>query len=72
MVDLGAHAQRFIERARADRRDHELLDVDVGVGVCAAVEDVHHRHRQQVRVRPADIAEQRELARVRSRLCNRE
>ena len=30
-----------------------LLDVDVGVGVRAAVEDVHHRHREQVRVGPA-------------------
>src|SRR5699024_2889760 len=38
--------------------DHELLDVHVGVGVRPAVEDVHHRHRQQVGVRAADVAEQ--------------
>ena len=38
----------FAEAGRADRHDHELLEVDVRVGVRAAVEDVHHRHRQQV------------------------
>ena len=33
---------------RAERHHHELLEVDVAVGVRAAVEDVHHRHGQQV------------------------
>ena len=33
------------EARRTDRREHELLDVDVGVGVRAAVEHVHERHR---------------------------
>ena len=47
--DLGAHAQGFGEVRRADRRDHELLDVDRIVGMRAAIEDVHHRHRQQRR-----------------------
>ncbi len=61
VVDLGARAQRLAEGRRADRRDHELLDVDVGVGVRAAVEDVHHRHRQQVGVGAADVAEQRQV-----------
>ena len=37
---------RLGERARADRHHHELLEVDAAVGVRAAVEDVHHRHRQ--------------------------
>ena len=32
-----------------DRHDHELLQVDVVVGVRAAVDHVHHRHRQHVR-----------------------
>ena len=67
VVDLGAPAQRLAEGRRADRGDHELLDVDVGVGVRAAVEDVHHRHRQQVRVRAADVAEQRQARRSRPR-----
>ena len=51
VVDLGAPAQRLGEAGRADRHDHELLEVDVVVGVGAAVEDVHHRHRQHVRRR---------------------
>ena len=64
VVDLGAPAQRLAEGLGADRRDHELLDVDVGVGVAAAVEDVHHRHRQHVGVRAADVAEQRQVGGV--------
>ena len=58
VVDLGAPAQRLTEGRGADRGDHEFLDVDAGVGVGAAVEDVHHRHRQQVRGRAAEVAEQ--------------
>ncbi len=34
---------------RADRHDHEFLEVDRVVGVLAAVDDVHHRHRQDAR-----------------------
>ena len=67
MVHLGAPAQRLGEAGRADRRHHELLNVDSGVGVRTAVEDVHHRHRQDVRVRPADIAEQRQLGGIGGR-----
>ena len=48
MEDLGARPQRLAERGKAHRHDHELLEVHVGVGVRAAVEDVHHRHRQAV------------------------
>ena len=68
VVGLGAPAQRLAERRRADRGDHEFLDVDVGVGVRAAVHDVEHRHRQQVRVRAAEVAEQAQLGRGRGGL----
>ena len=64
VVDLGALLQRLAEGRGADRGDHELLDVDVGVGVRAAVDDVHHRHRQQVGVGAADVAEQRQAGRL--------
>ena len=64
VVGLHAPAQRLGVRRRADRRDHELLDVDVGVGVRAAVEDVHHRDRQHVRVRAAQVAEELQPGRV--------
>ena len=59
------------ERGRADRRDHELLDVDAVVGVRPAVEDVHHGDRQQVRVRPAQVAEQRQARGLRGGLGHR-
>ena len=45
--DLDARAQRFGEARQADRQDHEFLQVDVVVGMRAAVDDVHHRHRQR-------------------------
>ena len=64
VVDLRAPAQGLAEGLGADRRDHELLDVDVGVGVAAAVEDVHHRHGQDVGVRAADVAEERQVGGV--------
>ena len=64
VVGLGAHGQRLGEGRGADRGDHELLDVDVAVGVGATVEDVHHRHGQQVRRGAADVAEERQAGRV--------
>ena len=72
VVDPDALLQRLGEGGRADRRDHELLDVDVAVGMGAAVEDVHHRHRQQMGVRPTDVTEERQLGRLRGRLGDRE
>ena len=65
VVDLGAPAQRLAERGRADRGDHELLDVHVVVGVRAAVQDVHLRNGQDVRVRAAQVAEHGQAAGVR-------
>ena len=47
------------ERRRAGGDDHELLEVDLVVGVRAAVEHVHHRHRQDAGVRAAEVAPQR-------------
>ena len=49
------------EARRADRHDHELLEVDRVVGVRAAVEHVHHRHRQHVRRLAAEVAPQRQV-----------
>jgi hypothetical protein len=40
----------------ADRHDHEFLNVDRVVGMFAAVDDVHHRHRQDAGRGAADIA----------------
>ena len=48
MKDLGAGAQRFTEVFGADGNDHEFLKVYVVVSVRAAVDDVHHRHRERL------------------------
>ena len=58
--DLGAHAQRLGEGRAPRGHDHELLEVDVVVGVRAAVEHVHHRHRQHARGVAAEVAPQRQ------------
>ena len=68
VVDPGALLHGVAEGRRPDRGDHELLDVDVGVRVRTAVDDVHHRHRQQVGVRPADVAVERQVGGVGGRV----
>ena len=57
--DLGAHADGVGHAGGADRLDHEFLDVDWVVGVLAAIDDVHHRHRQGTGEDAADIAVER-------------
>ena len=57
--DLDAGAQRLGEGREPHRRDHELLEVHLVVGVGAAVQDVHQRHRQDVRGLPAQVAPER-------------
>jgi hypothetical protein len=36
------------EKSSPDRHHHEFLEIDRIVGMGAAVQDIHHRHRQQV------------------------
>src|SRR5262249_10845503 len=43
VIDLDALANGLGERRRAVRHDHELLEVEVVVGVPAAVDDIHER-----------------------------
>ncbi len=59
MKDLRPHADRLGHIRRADRHDHEFLDVDRVVGMHPAIDDVHHRHRQGAGEDPADIAKER-------------
>ena len=42
-----AVAQRFTKARGAHRQDHELLHVHVVVSMHAAVNNIHHRHRQR-------------------------
>ena len=68
VVRLCAPAQRLFEGDRTVRHDHELLEVDVVVGVHAAVQHVHHRHRQLVPVDAAQVAKERQPGVVGRRL----
>ncbi len=67
MVDLNAPpAQAFGEGLGTDRGNHEFLDVNIGVGVRATVEDVHQRNGQDVGVRAAQVLVQRQVSRSSS------
>ena len=68
MEDFGPHADSLGDAGRSDRHDHEFLNVDRVVSMFAAVDDVHHRHRQNPRRGAADISEQGQGAGIRSRL----
>jgi hypothetical protein len=57
----GAGPERFRKAVEAGGDDHELLEIDRVVGVGAAVDDVHHRHRQRAGERAADVAVERHL-----------
>ena len=69
VVGLGSHPQALREGLRARRDDHELLKVDLVVGVGSAIEHVHHRHRELhrrarvpgagCRVEPAEVLVER-------------
>jgi hypothetical protein len=65
---LGADPERLGEGRSAGRDEHELLEVDRVLGVCAAVHDVEERHGQRSRAVPAEVAEERHPRLGRRRL----
>ncbi len=69
---LGPHAHGVAHRLGRHGHDHEFLDVDRVVGVLAAVDDVHHRHRQDARRGAADIAVERQGRGLGRRLGHRQ
>lgn len=69
VINLGAPTQALGERLSANRHNHELLEVNVVVGMHAAVENVHHGRRQHMGVCAANVAIQRQLARLGSGTC---
>ncbi len=69
---FGAHADAFAEGACADGANHEFLEADGGVGVSAAVDDVHHRHGEHVGVASADVLVEGKVEVVGGSLCNGE
>ena len=68
VVDLCPPADAFGKARRAERHDHKLLHVGgLPGGMRAAVQNVHHRHRQDVGVDTAQIAIEGQAERVRRR-----
>ena len=57
---LGTVAQRFTKARRAHRDDHELLQIEVVVGVRAAIDHVHQGHRHLHGARAAKVAVKRQ------------
>ena len=55
---LGAVAHRLAEARGPHGNDHQFLQVEVVVGVRAAVHHVHHRHRQLHAAHAAEVAVQ--------------
>ena len=72
LEDLRPDPHAVRQRSRRHRHDHELLDVDRIVRVRAAIDDVHHRHRQGACIGAADIAIERQSGILRSRLGHRQ
>ena len=68
MEHLRRHPERLAETGRPHRHDHELLQVQPIVGMGPAVDDVHERHRQHSRIRPAQISIERLARFIRRRL----
>ena len=64
VVDLGAPTQALGKARSTHGHDHELLEVDVVVGMHAAVENVHHGRGQQVSVDAAQVLVQRQARRL--------
>ena len=69
--DFRPHAHGFAEAFGADRHDHEFLEIDRIVGMCAAIDDIHHGHRQCAGGGAADITIERQTGRLgrRTRDC---
>ncbi len=56
---LGPGAERLGEGRRAHRQDHELLHLEAVVRVRSSVDDVHHRRRQEARLRASEVPPER-------------
>ena len=72
MERFRTHLNCLTEALRADRHNHEFLEINRSVGVRAAVDDVHHRNREHLRVRAAEVFVKRQSTGFRRRFRNRE
>jgi len=58
--DFGAIPKSLTKSRRAHRNDHELLKIQVVVGMGAAIDHIHHRHRKPHRTRTAEVTIKRQ------------
>src|SRR5215510_2815514 len=65
MEDFRAHTDCFRHVWSANGHDHEFLKVDIVVGMCAAIHDIHHRNRQHAGFHASDVPEKRQTMRLR-------
>ena len=56
---FGSHTQTFTETLCAYRADHKFLKCNRSIGVRATIDNVHHRNRQHISIRSADITVKR-------------
>ena len=71
MVDLSTPTQSLCKGRRTKRHNHELLGIGgLPGGMCAAIQDVHHRYRQHVRIYTAYVTVKRQAQTRRSSLGN--
>ena len=68
MKNLRGIAKRFGKTRRAARHDHELLKIDRRIRVGTAVENIHHRDGQDLRVVAAEITIEGKIFRRRGRM----
>ncbi len=68
---FSAIAHRFPKARCPDRDDHELLQIEVVVGMRTTVDDVHHRHRQCHGTRATEVAVQGQARFLGRRLSHR-
>ena len=70
MEDFRAHTNGISARRRSHRHNHEFLNIDRVIGMGAAVDDIHHRHRKCVGECAADITVKRQTGVFGSRFRN--
>jgi len=67
-IDFGRHDERGVEARRAERDDHEVLNLRAAAGMHAAAEDLHFWHRQTDAVPLREVRVQRRVLRCRGRV----
>ena len=69
MVGLNSPTQALRKRRRANWHNHELLEVNIVVGMFPSIDDVHHRDGQDMSIRSSEVTVERCLALHRGGVC---